>query len=134
MKPVLKNTNNLPEKSSALAKSIFSESSENDSENLTLLSKRKGKKNQQSAKPGSKKGRSPSPPSLSSQTKKGSNKTKGTVGSTSTVIKTEVTTFGPTKGSDVTASASPKKTPGRGRPPKMSAAKMAAEAASKKVT
>ena len=126
------------EKTSALAKSIFSESSADDSETISVLSKRKTKKGQQSIKTGNnKKGRSPSPPLAASQTaasKRGSNKNKSSTSISQPIIKQEVTTFTSTKSSaDASSTTSPEKGTTRGRPPKKSAAKMAAEAASKKV-
>ena len=126
------------EKTSALAKSIFSESSADDSETISVLSKRKTKKGQQSIKTGNnKKGRSPSPPLAASATatsKRGSNKNKSSTSISQPIIKQEVTTFTSTKASaDASSTTSPEKGTTRGRPPKKSAAKMAAEAASKKV-
>ena len=126
------------EKTSALAKSIFSESSADDSETISVLSKRKTKKGQQPIKAGNnKKGRSPSPPLAASQTaasKRGSNKNKSSTSISQPIIKQEVTTFTSTKASaDASSTTSPEKGTTRGRPPKKSAAKMAAEAASKKV-
>merc|ERR1712223_1146900 len=104
------------EKSSALAKSIFSESSENDSESTPVMSKRKTKKpSPQSNKPGNKKGSQASSAanasqassqSNSSSNKKGNNKNSKNASSTNlgqTIIKQEVTTFTSTKGSSDTA-------------------------------
>ena len=123
----LQNSTNAAEKISALAKSIFSESSEADSESATPLSKKRGKKNQPSSKVGTKKGSTTATPLA----KRGASKAK--TAAATAVIKTEVTTFGNAKiSSDV--NKSPEKSAGRGRPPKKSAAKMAAEAASKKVS
>ena len=126
------------EKTSALAKSIFSESSADDSETISVLSKRKTKKGQQSIKTGNnKKGGSPSPPLAASATatsKRGSNKNKSSTSISQPIIKQEVTTFTSTKASaDASSTTSLEKGTTRGRPPKKSAAKMAAEAASKKV-
>ena len=129
-----------------MAKSIFSESSENDSESTPVMSKRKSKKpSPQSSKAGNKKGSqasSAAPSSQSSQSnsssnKKGNNKSNKASSASNlgqTIIKQEVTTFTSTKGiSDATNTSSPEKGATRGRPPKKSAAKMAAEAATKKV-